>query len=132
MVYLVLSLSQPSFQFIAYHYAYSYLSIPYKNTLERKIINTPLKSKSFVPCIKKVRRRDEIMRDLTDSLTCISTFFSYLPKISGIILQCYHFYFGTQLFFVCLFVLSFFFFKMALNFNHHCQAFCLLLAFRAA
>ena len=42
-----------------------------------------------------------------DSLTCISTFFSYLPKISGIILQCYHFYFGTQLFFlfVCLFYL---------------------------
>lgn len=93
----------------------------------KKITCTPLKSKSFVPCIKKVRRRNEVMRGLRDSLTCISTFFSYLPKIYGIILLCYHFYFGSHGFFVCLFV-----FKMALNFKHHCQAFCLLLAFEKA
>lgn len=38
-VYLVLSLSQPSFQFIACLYAYSYLSVSYKNTLEKNHIH---------------------------------------------------------------------------------------------
>lgn len=54
-----------------------------------------------------------------DWVTQILMFFSYLHKISGIILQCYH----------STLELKVFVFKMALNFKHHCQAFCLLLAF---
>lgn len=86
----------------------------------KKIIYASLKSKSFFPCTNQVRRRDGLMSGVCgDSVTCISIFFSYLHKISGTILRCYHFYLELMVFV----------FGMTLNFKHRCQAFYLLLAF---
>lgn len=63
----------------------------------KKIIYASLKSKSFFPCTSQVRRRDGLMSGVCgDSVTSISIYFSYLHKISGTILRCYHFYFGTH------------------------------------